>query len=343
MNKSLPLIKQDETTIYAMRRQHANRIWWCLIALLLTLFMGSKVVYAVRPGEVSWTAEGVLALRAIGALEPDDTIRNPDYLAAKFINPAYWHYSVYSKTDYEMNMRVVRAYRIDGYFLVQARTHKIDQTLQTMVDDGLEQVVVLGAGFDTRAYRFAEKIPHVRFFELDLPATLRRKKEMVKKVLGHAPNYVVYAPIDFNTETIEKALVRVGYDPFKKTFFVWEGVTMYITAQAVRGTLEFIATRSGPGSAVVFDYIMAGVAARDWFKYPRARTIAILCALHGEPWIFGFPEGSAGFFVQQSGLEVVEDLTGRGMSIKYMTRTNGTLDGEAGSHWGLMHAKVPER
>jgi methyltransferase (TIGR00027 family) len=318
-----------------------GRIGRRLIIALIALAVGVHSAFAVRPGEVSWTAEGVLALRAIGTLEPDEKIRNPDYLAEKFINPVFWHYSVYSPTDYATNMKVVRAYRADTYFLVNARTHKIDQTLKEMAADGLEQVVVLGAGFDTRAYRFAEKMPQVRFFELDLPATLQRKKEMVKAAIGHVPDYVAYAPIDFNTETIEEALVRVGYNPAQKTFFVWEGVTMYITEEAVRGTLTFIATRSAPGSVVVFDYMMAGVAAKDWKTYPQARISATLCALHGEPWIFGFPEPSAGPFVQKFGLDVVEDLDGKAMTEKYMTRSDGKRDGMAGSHWGLMHARVP--
>jgi methyltransferase (TIGR00027 family) len=328
---------------FLKRSKISGRIGWYLIALLIVLSIGATVVYAVRPGEVSWTAEGVTALRVVGALAPDKKIRNPDYLAVKFIEPIFWHYSVYSKSDYEMNMRVVRAYRADTYFLVNARTHKIDQTLKDMEAAGLEQVVVLGAGFDTRAYRFAEKMPQVRFFELDLPATLQRKKEMVKEIIGRVPDYVAYAPIDFNTETIEEALVRVGYDPAKKTFFIWEGVSMYITEQAVKGTLQFIANRSAPGSAVVFDYMMAGVAAKDWKKYPKARVIATLCELHDEPWIFGFPEPSAGPFVKKSGLEVVDDLSGKEMSEKYMTRSDGKLDGVAGSHWGLMHARVPKK
>jgi len=320
-----------------------------LVFITIFLMVGAAAIIdvqkadAVRPGEVSWTAEGVAALRAIGALCPDEKIRNPDYLAVKFINPAYWHYSVYNPSNYDVSMRVVRAYRVDTYFLVNARTHKLDQTLLEMASDGLEQVVVLGAGFDTRAYRFAEKMLGIKFFELDLPATLERKKQVVEKALGQVPDYVAYAPIDFNTETIEEALVRVGYDPAKKTYFVWEGVTMYITEEAVKATLQFIATRSAPGSAVVFDYLLAGVAARDWKKYPKARMSASLCALHSEPWIFGFPEPSAEEFVRQTGLEVVEDLSGEEMTTKFMTRSDGKLDGMAGSHWGLMHAKVPER
>ena len=311
-----------------------------VIVTALTLVTGKS--YAVRPGEVSWTAEGVTAMRAVGALASDEKIRNPDHLAVKFVSPAYWHYSVFNPTDYALNMKVVRAYRADTYFLVNARTHKIDQTLKAMAAEDLEQVVVLGAGFDTRAYRFAEKLPHIRFFELDLPATLQRKKELVKNAIGKVPDYVAYAPIDFNTETMEEALVRVGYHPEKKTFFVWEGVTMYISAEAVKGTLEFIATRSAPGSSVVFDYMMAGVAAKDWKTYPQARASATICGLHGEPWIFGFPEPSAGPFVKAAGLEVVEDLRGKGMTEKFMTRSDGKRDGVAGNYWGLMHASVPK-
>ena len=144
---------------FLKRWKNSGRIGWYLIALLIVFGIRATVVYAVRPGEVSWTAEGVTAIRAVGALAPDAKIRNPDYLAVKFIKPIFWHYSVYSKSDYEMNMRVVRAYRADTYFLVNARTHKIDQTLKDMAAAGLEQIVVLGAGFDTRAYRFANKMP----------------------------------------------------------------------------------------------------------------------------------------------------------------------------------------
>lgn len=330
-----------------MKRNSTHQRYLVFVTIFLMLgavaILDARKADAVRPGEVSWTAEGVAALRAIGALCPDEKIRNPDYLAVKFINPAYWHYSVYKPSNYDVSMRVIRAYRVDTYFLVNARTHKLDQTLLQMASDGLEQVVVLGAGFDTRAYRFAKKMPGIRFFELDLPATLERKKQVVAQALGEVPDYVAYAPIDFNTETIEEALVRVGYDAAKKTYFVWEGVTMYITEEAVKATLQFIAARSAPGSAVVFDYLLAGVAARDWKKYPKARFSATLCAVHGEPWIFGFPEPSAEEFVRKTGLEVVEDLNGEEMTAKYMTRSDGKVDGMAGSHWGLMHARVPER
>lgn len=316
-------------------------IGWVFATLLFFPSIGLFPVHAVRPGEVSWTAEGVCASRAVGALAPDPKIRNPDYLAAKFVSPAYWRYSVFKKDDYALNIRVVKAYRADTYFLVNARTHKIDEALKNFAKRGLEQVVVLGAGFDTRAYRFAEKMPSIRFFELDLPATLQRKKDLVQKAIGRIPDYVVYAPIDFNTETIDEALIRVGYDPARKTYFVWEGVTMYITETAVKATLDFIAKRSAPGSEVVFDYLLAGVAARDWEKYPQARISATLCAVHDEPWIFGFPEPSATEYVQNAGLEVLEDLDGKAMTIKYLTRSDGKIDGYAGDHWGLMHARVP--
>lgn len=321
--------------------KHSALTIWVLVTLLFCLSIAVPTIHAVRPGEVSWTAEGVCAVRAIGAMAPDGKIRNPDYLAINFISPAFWRYSAYNKEDYALNIRVVKAYQADTYFLVNARTHKIDEVLKDFAKRDLKQVVVLGAGFDTRAYRYAEKMPSVKFFELELPATQQRKKELVKKAIGRIPDYVAYAPIDFNTETIEEALVRVGYDPAKKTYFIWEGVTMYISESAVQATLDFIAKRSAPGSELVFDYLLAGVAARDWKRYPRAMALATLCAVHDEPWIFGFPEPSATTFVKNSGLEVLEDLDGKAMTTKYMTRSDGKIDGYAGDHWGLMHARVP--
>lgn len=321
--------------------KHHRLISWSLVTLSFLLFFQAPSAHAVKPGEVSWTAEGVCGTRAVGATAPDAKIRNPDYMAVKFVSPAYWRYSAFTKGNYAQNIRVVKAYRADTYFLVNARTHKIDEALIDFAKRGLEQVVVLGAGFDTRAYRFGKSLPSVKFFELDLPATLRRKQELVENAIGHIPDDVVYAPIDFNTETIVEALVRVGYDPMKKSYFVWEGVTMYITEAAVKATLDFIVNHSAPGSEVVFDYLLAGVAARDWKRYPRAMVLATLCAVHDEPWIFGFPEPSARQFVEDAGLEVLEDLDGRAMTVKYMTKSDGTVDGYAGDHWGLLHARVP--
>jgi methyltransferase (TIGR00027 family) len=102
-------------------------------------------------------------------------------------------------------------------------TWHIDAILQKIAAKNLKQVVNIGAGFDSRPYRFGKQLPHVRFFELDQPATLSRKKEMVKAEFGELPTGVTYIPIDYRTQTIFDSLKRAGYDEKEKTLFIWEG------------------------------------------------------------------------------------------------------------------------
>ena len=86
---------------------------------------------------------------------------------------------------------------------------------------------------------------------------------------------------------------KAGYDPGQKTFFIWEGVTMYISAEAVDSTLQFIATGSAPGSSVVFDYMPLGAVQNDFERYPDIRRLSFWVAYRGEPLVFGIKEGDS--------------------------------------------------
>ncbi len=314
-------------------------IWLSGLTVLWKSFLPSPA-FGVRPGEVSWTAEAVTALRAIAAMNPDERVRGTDYLAIKFVTPAFWHYSPYSP-DFKTSQMAIKAWRVGTYYLVNARTKHTDQTLVEMAKQGLRQVVVLGAGFDTRAYRFAALMPEVRFFEMDLPATIARKEEMAKSAFQNLPSTLSYVAIDFNRETIGDALKKVEYREDLLTLFIWEGVTYYIDAAAVKGTLEFVANNSAPGSAIVFDYMMAAVTRGDFSRYRDGRFSSLRCALAGEPWTFGFEEGQAPGFVNTCGLDVKIDLGPKEMAQKYLVRKDGSLDGLPSSYFRLMHAVVP--
>lgn len=314
--------------------------WTIAAASLVWLTILASPAWAVRPGEVSWTAEAVTALRAIAAMDPDEKVRCTDHLAIKFVTPAYWHYSPYNP-DFKSSQTVIKAWRVGTYYLVNARTKHADQTLMRMADEGLRQVVVLGAGFDTRAYRYADLMPNVRFFEMDLPATIARKQKMAKALLKKIPQSLTYVAIDFNTQSIAETLKAVGYQENLLTLFIWEGVTYYITEAAVKGTLEFVAQHSAPNSALIFDYMMAAVPRGDFSKYRDGRFSALRVKLAGEPFVFGFEEGQAPNFVQKCGLNVKTDMGPKEMAQQYLVRSDGTLDGTPSSYFRLMHAVVP--
>jgi methyltransferase (TIGR00027 family) len=198
------------------------------------------------------------------------------------------------------------------------RTRHIDAALEASLARGVEQVVILGAGLDSRAYRMRDEHPAVRFFEVDSPATQQKKKERVEQLFGSLPTQVVYVPVDFETQSLEERLAEAGLSAEEPSIFVWEGVTMYLNAEAVDSTLTFVA-KSPAGSEIVFDYVYAGVIDGTYPEPPpaRARRLARLEAL-GEPWLFGIPKGRTAEFIKQRGLELVSDFPVGELFEKYL-------------------------
>lgn len=198
---------------------------------------------------------------------------------------------------------------------VLGRTKYIDDSLKACIDEGIEQLVILGAGYDSRAYRFDGLCPKVRVFELDHPATQQVKMKRVRRLLGCLPDHVVFVPIDFEKERLQEKLFERGYDRNAKTFFVWEGVTYYLTARAVDETLGFVVENSGVGSSIIFDYAFARVleGASDLGQINRIlkaweRIGAPLTA--DEHFIFGVKEGTIEEFLSARGFSKTENVNG---------------------------------
>ncbi|MDP6980016.1 MAG: SAM-dependent methyltransferase [Myxococcota bacterium] len=134
--------------------------------------------------------------------------------------------------------------------LVPARTLYFDRIIERAVRD-VEQFVVMGAGFDTRAYGAFER-EGLRFFELDQIATQDLKRDTLRKA-GVDTSHVTFIGVDFAMESVFQKLRENGYDPNKKTLFLWEGVTLYLNEVDVRKTLQDIRANAAPGSVVVAD------------------------------------------------------------------------------------------
>jgi methyltransferase (TIGR00027 family) len=174
----------------------------------------------------------------------------------------------------------------------------------------IEQLVVLGAGLDTRAQRLPARAA-LRCFEVDTPKTQAFKLEMSRRAGIEAPA-VTYVSADFSNEDWLERLVAAGFDPNKPTLFTWESVCMYLDGEAVERTLRSIAS-SAPGSIVAFDYL-AKELVEDRSAFGRC-VQAILRAL-GEPWTFGIATSSPGepapaaapllAFLARCGLSLVE-------------------------------------
>jgi methyltransferase (TIGR00027 family) len=134
---------------------------------------------------------------------------------------------------------------------IAARTRFAEDALAAGIQRGVRQLVVLGAGLDTFAYRNA--YPELRVFEVDHPATQAWKRERLASASIEVPTSLTFAPVDFEQKTLAEGLLAAGFEPSKRTFFTWLGVVVYLTSEAVWSTLRFIASLSG-GSHVAFDY-----------------------------------------------------------------------------------------
>jgi methyltransferase (TIGR00027 family) len=196
------------------------------------------------------------------------------------------------------------------------RTCYIDDVLRDALREGIAQVVILGAGFDTRAYRITN-IEQVHVFELDLPATQRFKQTLVEKVVGELPAHVSFVPIDFDRQDVEDVLTAAGFRKGLKTFFIWEGVTQYLAAEAVDRTFRYLCGAAVEGSEIVFTYIHQGII--DGTARSKADQ-KIVSSAHrgGTPWIFGLVPSGLAEYLNQRDLELVEEVWAPDFRARYL-------------------------
>lgn len=204
---------------------------------------------------------------------------------------------------------------------ITARTCYIDDLLQSCIDDGIKQLVILGAGCDARAYRI-NSLKNIRVFEVDFPATQNYKISKLKKIFGSLPGHVKYVPVDFNSETTGECLLEAGFDVNKKTFYIWEGVTMYLAPEAVDETLSFVKNNSGPGSSIHFDYMLKSVL-DGTCMLPESRKIRESGSFRGngeEAFVFGLDEKNIPGFLEERGMTLIENIKGAQLKRRYKIR-----------------------
>jgi methyltransferase (TIGR00027 family) len=296
---------------------------------------------AVPPHGISKTSIYVAAGRAVGSREPDPSVRNPDYLAEKLLgDPAALdvdHPAVRALSlGYDDAMQNPEVIGIVRAMLI--RTRFIDEALERAMAAGATQVAVLGAGFDSHAYRFRELLARAKVFEIDRPVTQALKRQRVLEVVDDPPENLTYVPIDFQREDLRDVLARHGYDTSRRTFFILEGVTMYVPEEVVRATFAFIAAHP-PGSSVVFDFVSRPMvdflAKGNLDSIPEAARPGyqrFLDLLKDEPWVFGVPVDGERVFFEGTGLELREFFViGGEESLKrYVTKADGTQVGAEG-------------
>ncbi len=193
-----------------------------------------------------------------------------------------------------------------GY--VPLRTREIDDYALACVKGGVEQLVIMGAGYDARPYRLDELKQLKMIFEVDLGRNQDDKLARLGGVLGEIPDHVTFVPTDFETETLDDTLLQSGYSPELKTLFIWEGVTFYLAPNAVDQTLAFIVNKSAHGSSIIFDYLHADVVS-GVSDDPLAKDLMEYGAKIGEPYKFGLAPESVSAFLADRGFSQVKNLS----------------------------------
>lgn len=252
---------------------------------------------------VSRSALGAAFLRAIENRRPPAQRLFADPLARNLLTGSYRALFGLTRIPGMQSFFLSRGDRPSGVVGgLLGRTCYIDDALSSALADGIAQVVILGAGLDSRAHRIPN-IEQAHVFEVDQPATIAYKRERLAQILGELPPNVTHIPLDFDHQRLDAALFDAGFRPEERAFFIWEGVSQYLIAAAVDATLRLVASCAA-GSRIVFTYVHRGVLDPTSPLY-NPETLDRLGKM-GEPWRFGLHPNQLASYLRERGLVLVE-------------------------------------
>jgi methyltransferase (TIGR00027 family) len=272
----------------------------------------------MQSAQASRTAEYMALFRAIESDRPADVRLFEDGFARGFLPPALRLVQQFSRLP---AVGALIPWLINRWWPGPlgagiCRTRYIDDALRAALCDGVAQVVILGAGFDSRACRIPG-IERTRVFELDHPATQAAKRQRLAGFLGELPKHIVFVPIDFNQQALDTVLMTAGFQPTLQTFVIWEGVTNYLNAGAVDTTLRFLAGATPPGSRILFTYIHRGILDGS-VRFEGAQESIETVGRAGEPFTFGFDPGELPAYLAERGLSLIEDVGAADYRARYL-------------------------
>jgi methyltransferase (TIGR00027 family) len=258
----------------------------------------------MREGHASRTAEQNALFRALESSRPPHQRVCDDPLARHFLS---WPFAVVMGIAAIPGVAPFVCSYIDRRWpgvrsSVVARTRLIDDLIAAALEQDIEQLVIRGAGFDSRAYRVS-RLAAIDTFEVDHPNTQAARQEALKRVLPSPPRHVRFVAIDFKQKDWASAMSDAGYCESKRTLALWEGVTNYLTADAVDSTLQWCSTAS-PRSQLLFTYVHRDILTRP-SAFVGTRNLFASLEKAGERFTFGMEPN-----------QVPQYLAGRGLSLE---------------------------
>ena len=263
-------------------------------------------------------AEGIAVQRCAESLLPEDVRLFSDPYAIRFIDPAMVAWARDHPAEVQAKADEIERNMPGANNAIRGRIRYIDDVVQNAAAEGFSQIVILGAGYDTRAYRIASLKGKIRVFEIDRQETLARKIGILKNIFGTLPDHVAFVPHDLGQGPWWPALESTGFSPSQKTLFLLEGLVMYLPRTEVEALLAGIAEQAGAGSAVLFDFISQAMANGSsdakGEREIREGTIRI-----GEPLRSGFADGEVVPFLTGLGYSGIQVISSRAFAQMYFT------------------------
>jgi len=266
--------------------------------------------------------------RAVANKEYKNEKLGSDYLAEYFLPSHFKFFTKFKKI--RVNVKNKSNKLTPGiYEYTLARTAFFDNAFIDALNKNIPQIVLFGAGYDTRAYRFAKLNNTTKIIELDIATTQNRKKKCLKKAQIDIPKHVTLVPIDFNKESLKNVLENAGYENNEKTLFIWEGVSYYLEPESVDATLAFVNQSSHNESVIAFDYAIS-ISEENINNYYGVKEFAQTWRKHRSDEFFRFAidEGKIESFLEQRGLKMVNHLNNREIEKTCLLNENESLIGQ---------------
>lgn len=271
---------------------------------------------------VAATAVGPMVLAAVEQYEPVQRRLVDDDMALSFLPAGVRAFARTTRWSVARRL-LVQATERSGPGLwanLTCRKRYLGDKLTQALSD-IDAVVILGAGLDTKAYRLARHSA-IPVFEVDLPVNIERKRSVVDRALGTVPDSVHLVPVDFEHDDLAAELARHGHRGEHRTFFIWEGVTQYLSADSVRSTFEFLRSAT-PGSRLAFTYIRSDFI--DGTNRYGAESLYRRFRVRSQLWQFGLDPDRVAAFIEPYGWQLIEQAGPDYLTEHYISPTGRKL------------------
>jgi methyltransferase (TIGR00027 family) len=267
--------------------------------------------------------------RACSALETNHYYKSNDYIAPLLL-PSGLRPFLHISLARRLFTKVAAPKGIYEYVI--ARTKYIDAVFRQALAAKFDQILIFGAGFDTRALRFQDAIENTRVFELDVSVTQQAKIGQYQKRHLAVPPSLTFISIDFDKESLSMKLDEAGFCKQRRGLFILEGLVMYLQPKSVDETFHVIRDYAGEGSRVVFDYIYASVLRKEGIYYGETGIVQTVSDA-GEQWHFGIEKGQIEEFLARYAMQLIDHKDAKDLEQAYFSDSKGKLIGRVnGTH-----------